>query len=121
VLRNTNKLSGAVEGKRLSSSSNLVRSRICILSFKKTKIVSFYPLVTMMPTSLANPSTSKGEFPEPPLKPNHSSGGELYPSLKAMVRAQPFSGHENENPCHHLRDFEEMCSCLSILGMHKKL
>jgi hypothetical protein len=34
-----------------------------------------------------------------------------------MVRAQPFSGQYNENSCHHLHEFEEMCSCLSISGM----
>jgi hypothetical protein len=34
-----------------------------------------------------------------------------------MVRAQPFSGLDSENPCNHLLDFEEMCSCLSISGM----
>jgi len=34
-----------------------------------------------------------------------------------MVRALPFSGHDNENPCHHLQEFEEMCSCLSMSGM----
>jgi hypothetical protein len=34
-----------------------------------------------------------------------------------MVRAQPFSGQYNENPCHHLHEFEEMCMSLSILGM----
>jgi hypothetical protein len=34
-----------------------------------------------------------------------------------MVRAQPFSWHYNENPYHHLHEFEEMCSCLSISGM----
>ena len=34
-----------------------------------------------------------------------------------MVRAQPISRHENEDPCHHLQEFKEMCSCLSILGM----
>ena len=34
-----------------------------------------------------------------------------------MVQAQPFSGHDNENPCQHLHEFEEMCSCLSISGM----
>jgi hypothetical protein len=34
-----------------------------------------------------------------------------------MVRAQPFSGFENENPYNHLLDFEEMCSCLSISGI----
>ena len=63
------------------------------------------------------PSTSKGEFPEPPSKPNRPSSYELHPSLKAMVWAQPFTGLENENPCHHLHEFEEMCSGLSILGM----
>jgi len=62
-------------------------------------------------------STSKGEFPEPPSKSNLSSNGELHPSLKAMVRAQPFSGHDNENPCHHLLEFKQIYSCLSISGM----
>jgi hypothetical protein len=73
----------------------------------------------MKPTSNPNLSASKGKFlePSPVSKPNRSSSYELHPSLKAMVRAQPFSRHENENPCNHLLDFEEMCSCLSILGM----
>ena len=73
----------------------------------------------MKPTSLQNPSVSKGEFSEPPLssKPTLSSGCELCPSLVAMVQAQPFLGHYNENPCHNLHEFKEMCSCLSILGM----
>jgi hypothetical protein len=31
-----------------------------------------------------------------------------------MVQALTFSGLENENPCHHLLEFEEMCSCLSL-------
>ena len=64
-------------------------------------------------------STSKGEFHEPPLspKPKFSSGSGLHPSFIAMVWAQPFSGHENENPCNHILEFEEMCSCLSISGM----
>ena len=34
-----------------------------------------------------------------------------------MVREQPFLGYELENPYHHLREFEQMCSCLSIAGM----
>ena len=34
-----------------------------------------------------------------------------------MVRAEPFSGRDNENPCNHLHEFEEMCSYLSISGM----
>jgi hypothetical protein len=73
----------------------------------------------MNPTPLKNCFASKGEFLEPPLspKPNHSSGYGLCPSLIAMVRAQPFLGCDNENPCHQLHEFEEMCSCLSISGM----
>ena len=31
-----------------------------------------------------------------------------------MVRAQPFFGLDSENPCNHLLEFEEMCSCLII-------
>jgi hypothetical protein len=59
----------------------------------------------------------KGEFAEPPPKPNLSSSGELHPCLKAMVWAQPFSRLDSENPCHHLLEFEEICSYLSISGM----
>ena len=65
-------------------------------------------------------SSLKGEFSKPPPKPNFSSGYELHPGLIAMVWAQPFSGHYNENPCNHLLEFEEMCSCLSISGMALK-
>jgi hypothetical protein len=40
--------------------------------------------------------------------------------LIAMVRALPFSRHDSENPCQHLLDVEEICSCLSISGMTKE-
>ena len=71
----------------------------------------------MKSTSTSHLSASKGEFPEPPSKPKISSGCELCPSLIAMVWAQPFSGLDSENPCNHLHEFEEVCSCLSISGM----
>jgi hypothetical protein len=73
----------------------------------------------MNPTSNPYWSASKGVFLEPALvsKPTRSSGYELHPSLKALVWTQPFSGLDHENPCNHLLDFEEMCSCLSISGM----
>ena len=71
----------------------------------------------MKPTQNPNPSASKGEFREPPPKSTLSSGGELHPSLKAMVQAQPFSGLDSVNPCNHLLEFKEMCLCLSISGM----
>ena len=99
------------------SSSNLVHPRIYILFYKNKKIVLFLPFSIMNPTSNPYRSASKGEFTEPPPKPNLSSSGELHPSLKAMVRAQPFSGLDSENPCHHLLEFEEICSCLSMSGM----
>jgi hypothetical protein len=51
-------------------------------------------------------SVSKGEFSDPPPKPNRSYGSGLHPSFIAMVRAQPFSGQYNENPCHHLHEFK---------------
>jgi len=34
-----------------------------------------------------------------------------------MVQAQPFSGLDSKNPCNHLLEFEEMCSCLIISGI----
>jgi hypothetical protein len=71
----------------------------------------------MNTTLTQNWSASKGEFAEPPPKPNLSSGSELHPGLIALVRTQSFSGLENKNPCRHLLEFEEMCSCLSISGM----
>jgi hypothetical protein len=73
----------------------------------------------MNQTPIHKPSILKGESHEPPLslKPNYSSGYELHPGLIAMVQVLPFLGHDDENPCQHLLDFKEMCSCLSILGM----
>ena len=74
----------------------------------------------MKPTLTSYPSASKGEFPERPPKPKCSFGYELHHGLIAMVRAQPFLGLDNENPCQHLHEFEEMCSCLSISGMTRE-
>jgi hypothetical protein len=68
----------------------------------------------MKSTPIQHRSASKGEFAEPQPKPNYSFGSGLHPSLSAMVRAQPVSWNDNENPCQHLREFEEMCSCLNI-------
>ena len=42
---------------------------------------------------------------------------ELRPAFIAMVQAQPFSREEDENPYTHLREFEQLCSCLHIQGM----
>jgi hypothetical protein len=86
----------------------------CYLSFLLSP--SFF---TMEPISIQKLSVPKGEFFEPPpsSKPITTSGYELRHGFIAMVWEQSFSGHDNENPYHHLREFEQLCSCLVILGM----
>ena len=61
----------------------------------------------------------KGEFLEPPQssKPITASGYELCHGFIAMIQEQTFSGLDYENPNHHLREFEQLCACLTILGM----
>jgi len=49
-----------------------------------------------------------------------TSGYELHPRIIAMVRAQTFSGLENEDPDHHLQVVEELCSCLVIPGISQE-
>ena len=64
-------------------------------------------------------SAPKGDFlePPPPSTPITTSGYQLRPSLIAMVREQSFAGLETESPYSHLREFEQLCSCLVIAGM----
>ena len=61
----------------------------------------------------------KGELLEPPPSshPILIDGYELRSAFIAMVREQTFSGEEDENPYVHLREFEQLCSCLNIPGM----
>ena len=115
ALRNTNKhFWRRCRGMIAVFSLNLVRPCIYIFSFCiKTQKNTF----TMKPTPNPTLSASKGEFTKRPSKPKILSGYELCPSLIVMVRAQPLSRFEHENPCNHLLEFKEMCSCLSILGM----
>ena len=69
--------------------------------------------------TIQNLSAPKGEFIEPPqsLKPTIASSYKLRPSFVAMVREQAFLGLDYENPYHHLREFEQLCACLTISGM----
>ena len=69
--------------------------------------------------SIQNLFAPKGEFVEPPQssKPITASSFELRPGFIAIVREQTFSGYDNENPYHHLREFEQLWSCLLIAGM----
>ena len=71
--------------------------------------------------SIQDLSAPTGEFLEPlPFEyPILSSGYELCPDLIAMVRELSFSGLDSENPYHHLRQFELVCSCYAVAGMSR--
>ena len=60
-------------------------------------------------------SASRGEFNEPPS--SSTSGYEPCPDLIAMVRELSLSGLSSENPDHHLREFEQLCSRFDSASM----
>jgi hypothetical protein len=64
-------------------------------------------------------SAPKDKFLGPPQssRPITASTYELCPDFIAMVQDQSFSRLENEDPYTHLREFELLCSCLTIAGM----
>ena len=81
---------------------------------------SFYLILPLPPLpmkhlSFPQLSTPRGKFSE--LSPSSSSSCELGPGFLAMVPYLPFSGKISEYPYDHLREFEELCSGLVILGM----
>lgn len=61
----------------------------------------------------------KGENvePSPSSKPILTPSYEVRPGFIAMVREQSFSGDKDESPYSHLREFEQLCPCLVIVGM----
>ena len=69
--------------------------------------------------SILSFSAPKGELLEPPQleHPILASSYELRPDLIAMVQKLSFSGLDSENPYHHLREFEQVCSYRAITGM----
>jgi hypothetical protein len=69
--------------------------------------------------SFYKPGVTKGEFVEPPQssKPITASSFELRPGFIAMAREQTFSGYNSKNPYHHLQEFMQLCSCLTIAGV----
>ena len=77
-----------------------------------------YPATTEQP-SIRDFSAPTGKFLEQPLSehPILSSGYELRPDLIAMGQELSFSGLDSENPRHHLREFELVCSCSTIAWM----
>jgi hypothetical protein len=114
-LRNTNKhFWRHCWGVVVVVSLNLVHS--CIFYFILSFLFIFSP---MEQPTIENLSTPKGELIELPQssKPIIASSYELHPGFIAMVQNQAFSGLDYENPYHHLREFEQLCACLTILGM----
>ena len=59
---------------------------------------------------------------EPPssAQPIFADSYELRPSFITKVLEHIFSGDEKENPYIHLREFEQVCSCLHISGMSQE-
>jgi hypothetical protein len=70
--------------------------------------------------TIQNLFAPKGEFVEPPQSSKPASSYELHLGFIAMVREQTFLGMDYENPYHHLREFEQLCACLTILGMSQE-
>ena len=50
-------------------------------------------------------------------KPIIASEYKLCPGFIAMVQDQAFSGLDYESPYYHVREFEQLCACLTIAGM----
>ena len=55
--------------------------------------------------------------PAPSADPIFSTSYELDSGYIAFVQGNSFSGRDCENPYYHLREFEQVCSCMKILGM----
>ena len=69
--------------------------------------------------SLLQLSSPKSEFyePAPFADPILSTSYELDSGYIAFVQGNSLSGRDCENPYHHLREFEQVCSCMKISGM----
>ena len=70
-------------------------------------------------STIYNLSAPKGELIKTPesSKPITASEYEFRPGFIAMVQDQAFSGLDYENPYTHLREFEQLCACITISGM----
>ena len=55
--------------------------------------------------------------PPPSSKPILTNSYEIRPCFITKVQELSFSGGKDDNPYAHLREFEQVCSCLHISGM----
>ena len=88
--------------------------RYTLISFLVFFLLSLPPLPMEKP-SFHSLSASRGKFNEPPS--SSISSYEPCPDLIAMVRELSFSGLSSENPDHHLREFEQLCSRFASASM----
>ena len=89
-------------------------------SYPEPSSSTYHPPTIMNSTpTLYQFSSPKAEDLEPPPSshPIKSSGYGIHTKFIAKIRENPFSGAEGENPYVHLREFEQICSCLVITGM----
>jgi hypothetical protein len=73
-----------------------------------------------MDTTLIKDFSAPSELslrPMPSSKPILSDTYELHPRLIEMVQTNTFLGIEDEDPYHHLQQFEQTCNYLHIEGM----
>jgi len=90
-----------------------------ISSFFSFSLILPQPPLPMEQLSLLQLSSPKSEFyePAPSADPILSTSYELDSGYIAFVQENSFSGRDCENPYHHLREFEQVCSCKKISGM----
>ena len=102
------------------------RGTATTLSLDSVVLVSFsfflllpLPPLPMEQLSLLQLSSPKSEFyePAPSADPILSTSYELDSVYIAFVQGNSFSGRDYENSYHHLREFEQVCSCKKISGM----
>jgi hypothetical protein len=91
-----------------------------------TNIISFFFLFNFrlptvpMDTTLIKDFSAPSELSLRPMassKPILADAYELRPRLIEMVQTNTFLGIEDEDPYHHLQQFEQTCDCLHIEGM----
>ena len=91
---------------------------VVLISFSFSLLLPQPPL-SMEQLSLLQISSPKSEFCEPasPADQILFISYELSSGYIALVQEHSFSGRDCENPYHHLREFEQVCSCMKISGM----
>ncbi len=89
-----------------------------LLSHRSIPVQSF----STMEQPLFELCAPRDEFYDPPpsSEPILTPSYEIRIEFISMVREKSFSGLGQENPFHHLQEFEKLCSCLKIRDMKQE-